>query len=169
MAKSRLQPWQSFSFGRWVCMLVVGVFFLIFLLPVMFSGSETTHEAVLIGDQLVDVTIKASFRRGLAMDHSGISIGRDHFSYKVTLKFPGGQTIIFHTKAQPEAIWRLNGQLYFVGTDWVSYLTARLNANGTLTPISKRDLPPGQRNWNLGQPTKEQQQGLEYRYQEFAE
>ncbi len=171
MAESPLQPWQSFKFGRWACKLVACVLVIVLLPTIcsfLFSGSETEQEELLIGDQLVKVTIKTSFRRGLGMDHTGISIGRDYYKYKVTLDFSDSKSITFRTEAKPRAIWLLNGQLYFVGRGPEGYLTARLESDGTLLPISRKDLPPGPRPWNFGQRTKEQQQADEDFYQSLG-
>ena len=49
------------------------------------------------------------------MDHTGISIGRGYYKYKVTLDFSDSRSITFRTEAKPRAIWLLNGQLYYVG------------------------------------------------------
>jgi len=166
MNNSNTQPTRSFKVRRWGCASVIVLFLIVsfFLL----RGSETKQERVLIGDQWVDVTMKISFWRGPAMDHTGISIGEDYYTYKVTLNFPNRKSITFRTEAQPEAIWYLDKQLFFVGRGPTYWLTAKLHEDGTLTPISKKDLPPGPRPWNFGNLTPEQQKGMEHFYQVLA-
>lgn len=147
-----------------ILLLIVVVLLHLFVL----HGSETRSEYVQVGDQFVKLTTKIRFRRGLAADHAGVRIDRYDYTFIVTLEFPDGRKIGFDTDTWPAAIWNLEGQLYYVGWGYGipgMYRTAKVQADGTLVPISKKDLPAGSRPWNVGRLSEERQKSEEGSYQ----
>ena len=76
--------------------------------------------------------------------------------YDVTVESEGGNKLRFATEREPRAIWCDRGVYYVacssLGDDW---LLARLESNGTLTPVLRKDLPEGNISWNLVDPTKQ--------------
>jgi hypothetical protein len=131
-------------------------------------GSETSTYEIVLDGRPVMVTKTWHYWHCVSADHRGLSIGRTDGTYKTKLDFSRGPAVTITTAAEPLAIWSLAGNLYVAGCTWrlAGWLTAKIEKDGRLTVISRKDLPAGQRDWNLVAP--QDRPGMEDMYREWA-
>lgn len=120
----------------------------------MAHSSGTWSEQIILDGQNVTVTINWTYRRGLPCTPHDWLIPPGESTYTTWLRFPGGRTTHFRVQSeydlQPRAIWKLQGEIYVACGDLAgNWLVGSLDADGTITPVSRDKLPDGPRPWNL--------------------
>lgn len=126
--------------------VLVGTIAIHVLLQEKKSWSVSTR----IEDSPVTVEMTWTYRRGVfQMGHQSLIPGGDD-KYMVTVNFLDGRSLKFVAASEPRAIWKVDQEFYTAcyspGGRW---FIARVTSDGHILPISRKELPSEQIDWNL--------------------